>query len=121
MVEADLSAVANVARMIAQRVKGQCLVVEKSTVPVQTGQQLKRQLQLYAEKGLHCDLASDPEFLREGSAIEDFFIPTGSSLASTRKKRRHDCGISISLSCNKNSCVLYMGRHVQIRPCQHGS
>ncbi len=73
--EADLSAVANVARTIAQRTTGYCLVIEKSTVPVQTGQQLKRQLQLYAGKGLRCDLVSNPEFLREGSAIQDFFHP----------------------------------------------
>jgi UDPglucose 6-dehydrogenase len=73
--EADLSAVANVARTIGQRTAGPCLVIEKSTVPVQTGQQLKRQLQLYASKGLHCHLVSNPEFLREGSAIEDFFHP----------------------------------------------
>ena len=50
-------------------------MIEKSTVPVQTGQQLKRQIQLYASKGLHCHLVSNPEFLREGSAIEDFFHP----------------------------------------------
>lgn len=73
--DADLSAVANVARMIAQKATGECLVIEKSTVPVQTGQQLKRQLQLNADKSLRCDLASNPEFLREGSAIEDFFHP----------------------------------------------
>jgi UDPglucose 6-dehydrogenase len=73
--EADLAAVANVARTIAQRATGRCLVIEKSTVPVQTAQQLKRQLQVYARKGLHCDLASNPEFLREGSAIEDSFHP----------------------------------------------
>jgi UDPglucose 6-dehydrogenase len=73
--DADLSAVANVARTISQRASGHCLVVEKSTVPVQTGQQLKRQLELYSGKGLRCDLASNPEFLREGSAIHDFFHP----------------------------------------------
>lgn len=73
--EADLSAVANVARTIAQRASGHCLVIEKSTVPVQTGQQLERQLHRYSRQGLHCDLVSNPEFLREGSAIEDFFHP----------------------------------------------
>lgn len=73
--EADLSAVANVARTIAQRATGACLVIEKSTVPVQTGQRLKRQLQLYATQNLQCDLVSNPEFLREGSAIQDFFHP----------------------------------------------
>lgn len=73
--EADLSAIANVARTIAQRATGSCLVIEKSTVPVQTGQRLKRQLELYSGSGLQCDLVSNPEFLREGSAIEDFFHP----------------------------------------------
>ncbi len=73
--EADLSAVANVARTIAERATGHCLIIEKSTVPVQTGKHLKRQLQLYARKELRCDLVSNPEFLREGSAIEDFFHP----------------------------------------------
>ena len=73
--EADLSAVANVARIIGERATSDCLVIEKSTVPVQTGQQLKRQLHLYAKRGLRCDLVSNPEFLREGSAIEDFFHP----------------------------------------------
>ena len=73
--EADLSAVANVARTIGQRATGRCVVIEKSTVPVQTGQQLKRHLRLYANPRLRCELASNPEFLREGSAIEDFFHP----------------------------------------------
>jgi UDPglucose 6-dehydrogenase len=73
--EADLSAVANVARTIGQLASGNCLVIEKSTVPVQTGQQLERQLRRYSRPGLHCDLVSNPEFLREGSAIEDFFHP----------------------------------------------
>src|SRR5712692_7673436 len=73
--EADLSAIANVARTISQRAAGYCLVIEKSTVPVQTGQRFKRQLQLYASKRLQCELVSNPEFLREGSAIEDFFHP----------------------------------------------
>jgi len=73
--EADLSAVANVARTIGQRSSGRCVVIEKSTVPVQTGQQLKRHMRLYANRGLRFELASNPEFLREGSAIEDFFHP----------------------------------------------
>jgi UDPglucose 6-dehydrogenase len=73
--DADLSAVANVARTIGQFSSGSCLVIEKSTVPVQTAQQLKKQLLRYSRPDLHCDLASNPEFLREGSAIEDFFHP----------------------------------------------
>jgi UDPglucose 6-dehydrogenase len=73
--EADLSAVANVARVIAQYATGDCLVVEKSTVPVQTGQRLRKELNLSSHKGIRFEVASNPEFLSEGSAIRDFFHP----------------------------------------------
>ncbi len=73
--EADLSAIARVARTIVQRAHGYRLVIEKSTVPVQTGHQLKRHLSLYNTNHLNYDVASNPEFLREGSALEDFFHP----------------------------------------------
>lgn len=73
--EADLSAVERVAYAIAQRGNGYRLVIEKSTVPVQTGQQLKRCFSFYGNGHFEFDLASNPEFLREGSAIEDCFHP----------------------------------------------
>ena len=72
---ADLSAIEYVGRMIMQHAQGYRLVIEKSTVPVQTCQQLKRQLPLYCSSALTFDIVSNPEFLREGSAIEDFFHP----------------------------------------------
>jgi UDPglucose 6-dehydrogenase len=73
--EADLSSVDSVARSIARRADGYRLVIEKSTVPVQTGRQLQKHLELYSTNGLQCEVASNPEFLREGSAVEDFFHP----------------------------------------------
>jgi UDPglucose 6-dehydrogenase len=73
--EADLSAIEALARAIASQAKGYRLVIEKSTVPVQTGRQLERHLSLYSRNGLDYDVASNPEFLREGTAIEDFFHP----------------------------------------------
>lgn len=73
--EADLSAIENVARSIARFARGYRLVIEKSTVPVQTGRQLKRHLVLYGRSGAQYDVASNPEFLREGSAVEDLFHP----------------------------------------------
>ena len=73
--EADLSAIEAVARTIAKRAKGYRLIIEKSTVPVQTGRQLRRYLDLHSVNGLRYDVVSNPEFLREGSAIEDFFHP----------------------------------------------
>ncbi len=73
--EADLSAIEALARAIATQAQSYRLVIEKSTVPVQTGRQLERHLSLYGRNGLSYDVASNPEFLREGSAIEDFFHP----------------------------------------------
>ncbi len=74
--EADLSAIDNVARLIAKEARSPKVVVEKSTVPAQTGEQLKRALQVYGRNpGAVFRVASNPEFLREGTAVEDFFHP----------------------------------------------
>lgn len=74
--DADLSAIDNVARLIANESRSSKLVIEKSTVPAQTGQQLKRALAVYSRRTGHgFRVASNPEFLREGTAVEDFFHP----------------------------------------------
>src|ERR1700688_432193 len=73
--EADLSAIESVARTIARRASGYRLIIEKSTVPVQTGCQLSSHLARHNSNQLQCEIVSNPEFLREGSAVEDFFHP----------------------------------------------
>jgi UDPglucose 6-dehydrogenase len=74
--DADLSSIDRVARLIATEAKSPKLVVEKSTVPAQTGQQLLRQLSVYARNTqVKFRVASNPEFLREGTAVEDFLHP----------------------------------------------
>jgi UDPglucose 6-dehydrogenase len=73
--DADLSAIEALARVIAKRAEGYRLIVEKSTVPVQTGMQLRKHLSVHATKKLDYDVASNPEFLREGSSAEDFLHP----------------------------------------------
>ena len=73
--DADLCAIEGVARMIAKRASGYRLVIEKSTVPVQTGSQLGRHLSVHSTTRLDYDVASNPEFLREGTAVEDFLHP----------------------------------------------
>ncbi len=71
---ADLSYVFAAAEEIAELLDHPALVVTKSTVPVGTGRRLQR---LFAQlrPDLPIDVASNPEFLREGSAIEDFMRP----------------------------------------------
>lgn len=74
--EADLSAIDNVARQIASASRSPKLVIEKSTVPAQTGEQLRHALQVYGRSnGATFRVASNPEFLREGTAVADFFHP----------------------------------------------
>ena len=71
---ADLSYVYAAAREIAQHVKGFTVIVTKSTVPVGTGDEVER---IVRETNPEADVAvvSNPEFLREGAAIEDFKRP----------------------------------------------
>lgn len=73
--EADLSYVEGVARDIAKEIRSYKVIVEKSTVPVQTGLKVKETLRRFAPKGVPFDVASNPEFLREGTAIQDFMNP----------------------------------------------
>ncbi len=86
--EADLTYVENVARSIAQYLPGYRLVVEKSTVPVQTGQWVKRTIKTYLRKKHAFDVASNPEFLREGTAIQDFMKPDRVVLGVESKRAR---------------------------------
>jgi len=74
--EADLSAIDQVARQIAEQARSPKLVVEKSTVPARTGLELQRALAAYAQGAKSTfRVASNPEFLREGTAVGDFFHP----------------------------------------------
>ncbi len=73
--EADLSFVEAVSREIARNLKEYRLIVEKSTVPVQTGEWIQKTIKSIQPKESLFDVASNPEFLREGSAIHDFLHP----------------------------------------------
>jgi UDPglucose 6-dehydrogenase len=74
--EADLSAIDHVARQIASEARTPKLVVEKSTVPARTGLELSRALTAYSRNSnVKFRVASNPEFLREGTAVGDFFHP----------------------------------------------
>jgi len=74
---ADLCYVEEVARAVAKSLNGYKVIVTKSTVPVGTGRRIQRIIWEENGKGPQgaFDVASNPEFLREGSAIEDFLRP----------------------------------------------
>jgi UDPglucose 6-dehydrogenase len=71
---ADLSYVYSAAAEIARNLNGYTVVVTKSTVPVGTGNEVEKIIR-NARPDAKFDVASNPEFLREGSAIEDFMRP----------------------------------------------
>lgn len=74
----DLSFMEKVAREIAINLKpewGYKVIVDKSTVPVKTGENVLRTIKTYAPKGVDVDVVSNPEFLREGCAVDDLLNP----------------------------------------------
>ncbi|MDD5162594.1 MAG: UDP-glucose/GDP-mannose dehydrogenase family protein [Candidatus ainarchaeum sp.] len=88
--DADLSFVENVAKTIAETATEPKIVVEKSTVPVETGERIAAVLKLYNPHNVVFEVVSNPEFLREGSAVKDFLVPDriviGASSEHARKK-----------------------------------
>jgi len=115
---ADLSYVEAVVSEIASSICGYKLIVEKSTVPVYTNEWIRRVLQRYGVSSSSFDVASNPEFLREGTAIVDFLHPdrivigTSSERAMDVLQRIYHPLISGSYyalpaalrgSCNRNS------------------
>ena len=93
--EADLSFVWDVAKEISENIKKYCLIVTKSTVPVGTTKQVK-QIILENINENSFDVVSNPEFLREGSAVNDFMRPD-----------RVVIGCENQNSENIMSCLLY--------------
>jgi UDPglucose 6-dehydrogenase len=71
---ADLSYIENAARDVARHMNGYKVVVTKSTVPVGTGEHLRRLIREHQTK-FDFGIVSNPEFLREGAAIDDFMRP----------------------------------------------
>ena len=71
---ADLSYVYDAVREVAMALDGYTVIVTKSTVPVGTGDEIESMLSNYCPDG-NFDVVSNPEFLREGSAINDFMRP----------------------------------------------
>ncbi|MFH1782426.1 MAG: UDP-glucose/GDP-mannose dehydrogenase family protein [Candidatus Omnitrophota bacterium] len=73
--EADLSYIKAVTKEVARCMTSYRLVVQKSTVPVETNRWVKKSIKANLRKKIKFDVASNPEFLKEGSAVNDFMNP----------------------------------------------
>jgi len=83
---ADLSAVEAVAETVAKHMDGYTVIVDKSTVPVETGDWVSKTIQRFNKKGTPYDVVSNPEFLSEGSAVKDFMKPDRVVLGVSSKR-----------------------------------
>ena len=83
--EADLSYVYSVANSIADNLNNYKIISTKSTVPVGTGEEIEKVLSSKSDTKLF-DYVSNPEFLREGSAVNDFMIPDRLVIGSRSNK-----------------------------------
>src|SRR5271157_2374388 len=71
----DLTYIEKVAREIAEVLKEYRVIVDKSTVPVKTGQKVADTIRRYTKGAVDFDVVSNPEFLREGCAVADLMNP----------------------------------------------
>ena len=72
---ADLSAIKDVSKTIGENIKSYTLIATKSTVPIGTGEIINSIISEHAPQSTIFDVVSNPEFLREGSAVRDFLFP----------------------------------------------
>jgi UDPglucose 6-dehydrogenase len=84
--EPDLSQLHVVAEELGGIIDDYKVIVIKSTVPVGTNRRIKEMIQANLARGVNVDVVSNPEFLREGSAIEDFMRPNRVVLGSDSRK-----------------------------------
>ena len=83
--EADLSQVISVAKKISINIKSFKIIINKSTVPVMTGDKMEKIISKKVKKKLF-SVVSNPEFLREGEAIRDFIYPDRIVIGTSNKK-----------------------------------
>jgi UDPglucose 6-dehydrogenase len=97
---ADLSQVRAAAKAIAEALQGSVIVVNKSTVPIGTGDLVTSIINEHKRSGATFSVVSNPEFLREGSALVDCMAPDRVVLGSTdRDAAETVAGLYVSLRC----------------------
>ena len=86
--DADLSAIEHVTKKIVESLREYRVIVEKSTVPVETGALLYQMIKQVNRRRIPFDVASNPEFLKEGDALNDFLMPCRVVIGTTSEKAR---------------------------------
>ena len=111
--EADLSYVFNAAKSIGSRIKNYVVIVDKSTVPVGTGDKVEAIIQSeLSKREVDCDfdVVSNPEFLKEGDAIKDFLYPDRVIIGSDSIRAKDIISQLFAPYSMKKTKILFMGR-----------
>ncbi len=109
--QADLTYVYAVTKEIAKSLTGDTLVVTKSTVPIGTGKRIEVMLEKYvADKAARYWVASNPEFLREGSAIGDFMQPERIVIGTTSPEAHEILAEIYAPQTSKGVVLVSVGR-----------
>jgi len=104
---ADLNYVLDAARSIGSAITGYTVVVNKSTVPVGTAQKVHAVLSKVAKPGTF-DVVSNPEFLKEGAAIDDFLSPDRVVIGSNSERARAIMGELYAPFTRRSNRILFM-------------
>lgn len=105
--EADLTTVLDVAEKIGENLDGYTVVVTKSTVPIGTNIKVKDILNKVKKEKAEFDVASCPEFLRQGSAISDTMFPDRIVIGA-ESKRAHDLLVDLHKPLHENTDAPYI-------------
>jgi UDPglucose 6-dehydrogenase len=109
---ADLRQVLEVAREIGRHMTGHCVVVDKSTVPVGTAEKVRAAIEeelIRRGQSIDFDVVSNPEFLKEGAAIEDFMRPDRIIIGTSSDRARESMRQLYAPFNMSRDRTLYMG------------
>ena len=109
---ADLSHVLNVAREIGEVITGYSVIVDKSTVPVGTAENVKKAIdQVLDQRGvtIEFDVVSNPEFLKEGAAIEDTMHPDRVIIGTNSERAKKIMREIYAPYTRNHECTIFMG------------
>lgn len=107
--EADLSAVLAVADQLGKTLKGYAVIVDKSTVPVGTADKVRARVAKHATTDF--DVISNPEFLREGVAVEDFNNPDRIVIGSSSERANQIMAELYRPFADEDHPILFMDEH----------